>query len=1150
MAFMVVIVIRGLASDFPKACKRGVFCFFTFQFFTPPLIKSRISNILSSARAEAQIQAKFISKVQQESSISTSDNVLSKSVLHEGQKLAGCYVLKSEFPAQTGRVVWLAHDEVLGKDVTLHFIPPAVLQDARAVAELRQEVKRNRQLIHPNILRVYDFVEDSPYAAISMDRIEGESLAVLLKRNGPFEPQDVQAWLIQLAETLSDAHRAQFVHRDLAPENFFIRPMGGLLVTNLGIGRTICDAMERAGLAKGADAHLSYTSPQQIDGERPTPSDDVYGLGALSHELLTGSAPFTDGEIVHQIRKVTPPSVSEVRTQLGSSALSQDWDCLVTSCLAKNPDQRPKTCGEVASLLSQAKVGHAVPATSATPASVSDHLAESKAPESVAHASLAASIPALADLRQHAAEVPSGQGSEHRQSSMPPLPHAVPGSAGHKAASKPSLSESFPDFDRPKSKAPAVLVGLAAVLLGVGVYMKQSGADTQLSEESSDTSLRDGQITAVSRETSEVQAAIEKASKVKPASAEPAQSATQKLPDEKLVDVAVSPKGSPSELAAQPDSKVPAELAKPPQAKPPVDTYPLLPVVVLDDPAVKSQNPLLPAPEVISKPAKTSPPAMEELPNPPTPLPKLTLPPKATVAQLEQLLAERQAAAMQAQEIARTAEAAQMDASQRRDRHAAELEQMTKTAAEKRKEQASAIQQASAIEVQRKKLDDEKNRAKAAAMEAVKAAESAEKAFADAMEQGADKIAARQMAEMEMADLSKGIAERTKALDDSSGQSTKADSLRQQMQLALRQIDMDKQSIAAALGKVKTVEDEVKRRANRDKIVALENEAKPLEVQAEKIKDALLKLKELGDAGTDAAKPLQQKLDSLNGQIGTIHLAIKDLGNSSAGNPVSQPPLAPPSATQGAAAPLPAAPEAASSTNSLGMKFVAVGDIQFAIHPTTRQQFEAFAKSANLKNATWQTPGFKQDSDHPVVNVTWREAEAFCKWLTVKERTAKLIKPDEAYRLPSDLEWSKAVGLPLETGKTPEDRDMEVQGVYPWGTELPPPDGGGNYAGEETEADTLIAGYNDGYKNTSPVGKFKSNAYGLYDMGGNVWQWVQDDWNAEKRSKTLRGASWYNGAIPLTLLSSCRIGSSPETPNDTYGFRVVKVVDPAKPARR
>ena len=69
-------------------------------------------------------------------------------------------------------------------------------------------------------------------------------------------------------------------------------------------------------------------------------------------------------------------------------------------------------------------------------------------------------------------------------------------------------------------------------------------------------------------------------------------------------------------------------------------------------------------------------------------------------------------------------------------------------------------------------------------------------------------------------------------------------------------------------------------------------------------------------------------------------------------------------------------------------------------------------------------------------------------------------------------------------------------------------------------------------------------------MGGNVWQWVGDFWNGENRAKTLRGGSWYNGAIPLSLLSSCRISSSPDTLHDTYGFRIVKAGEPAKTPRK
>ena len=240
------------------------------------------------------------------------------------------------------------------------------------------------------------------------------------------------------------------------------------------------------------------------------------------------------------------------------------------------------------------------------------------------------------------------------------------------------------------------------------------------------------------------------------------------------------------------------------------------------------------------------------------------------------------------------------------------------------------------------------------------------------------------------------------------------------------------------------------------------------------------------------------------------------------------------------------ATKAAAFENSLGMKFAAVGDVQFSVYPTTRKDFEAFATTTGLKSDVWRNPGFKQNPDHPVVNVTWREAEAFCKWLTDKERKAGLLKTGEVYRLPTDLEWSKAVGLPAETGGTPEERDMGVQDVYPWGTQWPPPAGAGNYAGEETDTEIPIPGYNDGSRNTSPVGKYRVNAFGLYDMGGNVWQWVSDFWNGENRAKTLRGGSWYNGAIPLSLLSSCRISSSPDTLHDTYGFRIVKGVEAGK----
>jgi formylglycine-generating enzyme required for sulfatase activity len=119
-------------------------------------------------------------------------------------------------------------------------------------------------------------------------------------------------------------------------------------------------------------------------------------------------------------------------------------------------------------------------------------------------------------------------------------------------------------------------------------------------------------------------------------------------------------------------------------------------------------------------------------------------------------------------------------------------------------------------------------------------------------------------------------------------------------------------------------------------------------------------------------------------------------------------------------------------------------------------------------------------------------------------------------------------------------RDMGIQDQYPWGTQWPPPKGAGNYTGKETGAEVYIPGYDDGYAHTSPVGSFPPNAQGLYDMGGNAWEWCMDTWNPKARSRVLRGGSWFQGALQLSLLSSCRIHSMPDKESDNYSFRVVR----------
>lgn len=1099
----------------------------------------------------------------------TSDSNDQTSNPTEGQKLAGCYVLKKDLSSPECGTIWLAHDEVLGKDVSLHFVPSAILKDPRALAELRQEVKRNRQLIHPNILRVYDFVEDGPFAAVSMELFEGESLAALLKAKGRFDAQEVQPWLVQLAETLSDAHRIQLIHRDLAPSNLYVRPAGGLLVANFGLARAVRDAMERVGVANGAEAHLAYTSPQQIDGDKAVVTDDVYGIGALAFELLTGRSVFVGDDIVSQIRKGTPPSLTEAR---GGAIVPDAMEKIVASCLAKTVEQRPKTCGEVATLLSQIKGDAVASAQTQTAPSVPEIR------ESVVEQPAKPADPAPLPEKKETESVVT---SSSVKSTLPPLPPASP-----IKKTPQNLSSSFPDLERPRSKAPVVLVTLAAAALGIGIYLRNQPDEVEQPAGGAVSQMDPG--------------AVEKAPTNPPKEPSPEQAGTEPV-------VAVNPEKNPNTVAqVNPDSvtkpKLIGEIDAQPKQEPakPEQAKPATPAKAPSKPEVQKPEP---KPEN-SKPepvAKVEVAVAVSLPVAQAPLPKLTIPNGATSAQLEQLLAERQAAADKQRDAAQAADAIHKKASADREAKQSENEQVKKALEEKRKILTPIIAQAAALDAEHKKLEEAMQKSKAAMAEAIKASETAEKAFADHSASTGDKLAARQKADAELRDLAQQAAERAKALDDINKQITQAESLRQQMQLAMLQSDQDKTALATALAKIKATEEaalakqkaaeeaalakakaaeeaalakakaaaeEEARKLAREQITKLEEQAKPLDAQAAKFKAALASLAELGEAGVEPSKQIQAKLDAVTAQSAGIRAQIKKLGTP--GNvvvpdlPKPTPPVATPTPTPVPVktavvtepkVPVEPAPPAETvaptepGANTLGMKFVPVGDVQFAVYPTTRKDFEAFAKATSLKSKAWQSASFEQGPDHPVVNVTWREADAFCKWLTERERKAGLLKANESYRLPSDLEWSKAIGLPAETAKTPEDRDMDVPDVYPWGTQWPPPAGAGNFAGVETKSETPIEGYDDGFPHTSPVGKFKPTATGLYDMSGNVWQWLADDWNAERNNKTLRGSSWYNGALALSLLSSCRIGSSPDKPNDTYGFRIVKTTEPTKGKR-
>jgi len=214
-------------------------------------------------------------------------------------------------------------------------------------------------------------------------------------------------------------------------------------------------------------------------------------------------------------------------------------------------------------------------------------------------------------------------------------------------------------------------------------------------------------------------------------------------------------------------------------------------------------------------------------------------------------------------------------------------------------------------------------------------------------------------------------------------------------------------------------------------------------------------------------------------------------------------------------------------TNSLEMQFTSIPGTRtlFSIWETRVQDYQAFREATGR---AWNPPAFQQGHTHPVVNVSWDDAQAFCDWLTAKERKEERLTAKERYRLPTDQEWNLAVGLGPEQGKTPEDR-MKTQRIWPWGTYWPPLSGDGNY-GPEVRVDA--------FAETAPVASFNANAVGIHDLGGNVWEWCDDWYNEARVTRVLRGGS-FNDSHPAYLLASYRFNGTMNLSNEDFGFRIV-----------
>ncbi len=196
-----------------------------------------------------------------------------------------------------------------------------------------------------------------------MELVDGDTLSGLKVRQpgGCFQPDQILPWIEQLCAVLDYAHReARIVHRDLKPRNVMMTRAGKLKVADFGIAATLSDSVSRHSMEGTISDTLSYMSPQQAEGKRPTHLDDIHALGATIYELLTGKPPFFRGNptAIHaQILTAVPPGMTERRTELeitGRGAIPTAWEKTIAACLAKDPPDRPQSAGEVLARLSGA----------------------------------------------------------------------------------------------------------------------------------------------------------------------------------------------------------------------------------------------------------------------------------------------------------------------------------------------------------------------------------------------------------------------------------------------------------------------------------------------------------------------------------------------------------------------------------------------------------------------------------------------------------------------------------------------------------------------------------------------------------------------------------------------------------------------------
>jgi beta-lactam-binding protein with PASTA domain/tRNA A-37 threonylcarbamoyl transferase component Bud32 len=247
--------------------------------------------------------------------------------------------------------VYLAEDEELGRRVAIKILNDRYANDELFIERFRREAKSAAALSHPNIVSIYDRGEAEGTYYIAMEVIEGRSLKELILTRGPLPIPQAIAYTLEILDALRFAHRHGIIHRDVKPHNILV---GGerLKVTDFGIARAGASQMTEAGSIMGT---AQYLSPEQARGAPVTASSDLYSVGIVLYEMLTGKVPFSGDsaiEIAMKHLNELPKPPSKIRPEI-----PPDLDQVVLRALAKAPEDRYQTAEEFAEDLHRVEAG-------------------------------------------------------------------------------------------------------------------------------------------------------------------------------------------------------------------------------------------------------------------------------------------------------------------------------------------------------------------------------------------------------------------------------------------------------------------------------------------------------------------------------------------------------------------------------------------------------------------------------------------------------------------------------------------------------------------------------------------------------------------------------------------------------------------------